>query len=55
MVIYLLIHFSIAGEMILKARVFTCVEGINLQLLEKAIEEQRKYFQERRKDHEESI
>ncbi|KAM6468990.1 CST complex subunit TEN1 [Liasis olivaceus] len=35
------------GEMVLKARVFTCVEGINLQLLEKAIEEQRKYFQER--------
>ncbi|XP_007437685.1 CST complex subunit TEN1 [Python bivittatus] len=43
------------GEMVLKARVFTCVEGINLQLLEKAIEEQRKYFQERRKDHEGSI
>lgn len=31
----------------LKARVITCVEGMNLQLLEKAIEEQRKYFEER--------
>ncbi|XP_062979298.1 CST complex subunit TEN1 [Elgaria multicarinata webbii] len=37
-------------EIVLKARVFTCVEGINLQLLEKAIEEQRKYFQERQKN-----
>ncbi|XP_054832874.1 CST complex subunit TEN1 [Eublepharis macularius] len=36
-------------EMVLKARVLTCVEGINLPLLEKAIEEQRKYFQEREK------
>ncbi|XP_053145387.1 CST complex subunit TEN1 [Hemicordylus capensis] len=35
-------------EIVLKARVFTCVEGLNLQLLEKAIEEQRKYFQERK-------
>ncbi|KAG8129018.1 hypothetical protein E2320_015757, partial [Naja naja] len=43
------------GEMIIKARVFTCVEGINLHLFEKAIEEQRKYFQERRKYHEGSI
>lgn len=33
-----------------KARVFTCVEGINLQLLQKAIEEQRKYFHERKKN-----
>ncbi|XP_034960408.1 CST complex subunit TEN1 [Zootoca vivipara] len=37
------------NEMVIKARVFTCVEGINLQLLEKAITEQRKYFQEREK------
>ncbi|XP_077183862.1 CST complex subunit TEN1 [Paroedura picta] len=36
-------------EVVLKARVFTCVEGINLPLLEKAILEQRKYFQERQK------
>ncbi|XP_015269960.1 PREDICTED: CST complex subunit TEN1 [Gekko japonicus] len=36
-------------EVVLKARVFTCVEGINLPLLEKAILEQRKYFQEREK------
>lgn len=35
--------------MVIKARVLTCVEGINLQLLEKAITEQRKYFQEREK------
>ncbi|XP_028572772.1 CST complex subunit TEN1 [Podarcis muralis] len=37
------------NEMVIKARVLTCVEGINLQLLEKAITEQRKYFQEREK------
>ncbi|XP_060109110.1 CST complex subunit TEN1 [Heteronotia binoei] len=36
-------------EMVLKARVFTCVEGINLPLFEKAILEQRKYFREREK------
>ncbi|XP_061472233.1 CST complex subunit TEN1 [Rhineura floridana] len=41
-------------EMVLKARVFTCVEGINLQLLEKAIKEQRKYFLLREKHVEES-
>uniref|UniRef100_A0A8D0GSJ5 CST complex subunit TEN1 n=1 Tax=Sphenodon punctatus TaxID=8508 RepID=A0A8D0GSJ5_SPHPU len=32
---------------VIKARVLTCVEGMNLPLLEKAIQEQRKYFQER--------
>uniref|UniRef100_G3WYW2 TEN1 subunit of CST complex n=1 Tax=Sarcophilus harrisii TaxID=9305 RepID=G3WYW2_SARHA len=32
-----------------KARVLTCVEGINLPLLEQAIQKQRKYHQER--DH----
>nr|XP_056712878.1 CST complex subunit TEN1 [Euleptes europaea] len=36
-------------KLVLKARVFTCVEGINLPMLEKAILEQRKYFQEREK------
>lgn len=40
-------EYSNGKELILKARVITCVEGMNLQLLEKAIEEQRKYFQER--------
>ncbi|KAM9119030.1 CST complex subunit TEN1 [Pangshura tecta] len=31
----------------LKARVLMCVEGMNLPLLEQAIQEQRRYFQER--------
>ncbi|XP_074080630.1 CST complex subunit TEN1 [Macrotis lagotis] len=31
-----------------KARVLTCVEGINLPLLEQAIQKQRKYDQERK-------
>lgn len=30
-----------------KARVLTCVEGMNLPLLEQAIREQRQYLQER--------
>ncbi|KAF7248962.1 CST complex subunit TEN1 [Varanus komodoensis] len=45
-------EFEEGEAMVLKARVFTCVEGMNLQLLEKAIEEQRKYFQERKKNPE---
>ncbi|XP_030390220.1 CST complex subunit TEN1 [Gopherus evgoodei] len=32
---------------VLKARVLMCVEGMNLPLLEQAIQEQRRYFQER--------
>ncbi|XP_025954795.2 CST complex subunit TEN1 [Dromaius novaehollandiae] len=32
---------------VVKARILTCVEGMNLPLLEQAIEEQRKYFRER--------
>ncbi|XP_006136515.1 CST complex subunit TEN1 [Pelodiscus sinensis] len=32
---------------VLKARVLTCVEGMNLPLLEQAVQEQRRYFQER--------
>ncbi|XP_025053245.1 CST complex subunit TEN1 isoform X1 [Alligator sinensis] len=32
---------------VLKARVLTCVEGMNLSMLEQAIREQRKYFQDR--------
>ncbi|XP_005297566.1 CST complex subunit TEN1 [Terrapene carolina triunguis] len=32
---------------VLKARVLTCVEGMNLPLLEQAIQEQRQYFRER--------
>ncbi|KAM4842884.1 CST complex subunit TEN1 isoform 3-T7 [Thomomys bottae] len=32
---------------VVKARVLTCVEGINLPLLERAVQEQRLYLQER--------
>ncbi|XP_074900674.1 CST complex subunit TEN1 isoform X1 [Buteo buteo] len=32
---------------IVKARILTCVEGMNVPLLERAIQEQRKYFNER--------
>uniref|UniRef100_A0A8C0GUX6 CST complex subunit TEN1 n=1 Tax=Chelonoidis abingdonii TaxID=106734 RepID=A0A8C0GUX6_CHEAB len=35
------------GKPVLKARVLMCVEGMNLPLLEQAIQEQRRYFQER--------
>nr|XP_060620627.1 CST complex subunit TEN1 [Anolis sagrei ordinatus]XP_060620628.1 CST complex subunit TEN1 [Anolis sagrei ordinatus] len=50
---YLVLGETECGEgenVIVKARIFTCVEGINLQLLENAIDEQRKYFQERMKN-----
>ncbi|XP_074245090.1 CST complex subunit TEN1 isoform X1 [Saimiri boliviensis] len=36
-----------AGGSVVKARVLTCVEGMNLPLLEQAIREQRLYQQER--------
>ncbi|NWR66249.1 TEN1L protein, partial [Bucorvus abyssinicus] len=32
---------------VVKARILTCVEGMNVPLLEQAIQEQRKYFSER--------
>ncbi|KAJ7427456.1 CST complex subunit TEN1 [Willisornis vidua] len=32
---------------VVKARILTCVEGMNMPLLEQAILEQRKYFKER--------
>ncbi|NXU57160.1 TEN1L protein, partial [Turnix velox] len=32
---------------VIKARILTCVEGMNVSLLEQAIQEQRKYFNER--------
>lgn len=35
------------GGALVKARVLTCVEGLNLPLLEQAIREQRAYLQER--------
>uniref|UniRef100_A0A6G1RWM2 CST complex subunit TEN1 n=1 Tax=Hypotaenidia okinawae TaxID=2861861 RepID=A0A6G1RWM2_9GRUI len=36
------------GEgLVVKARILTCVEGMNVPLLEQAIQEQRKYFNER--------
>lgn len=31
----------------IKARILTCVEGMNVPLLEQAVQEQRKYFSER--------
>ncbi|CAM4556396.1 unnamed protein product [Lepidochelys kempii] len=34
---------------VLNARVLMCVEGMNLPLLEQAIQEQRRYFQERQR------
>ncbi|KAM5274094.1 CST complex subunit TEN1 [Ctenodactylus gundi] len=39
------------GSPVLKARVLTCVEGMNLPLLEEAIREQRLYQQERGNSH----
>nr|XP_013797315.1 PREDICTED: CST complex subunit TEN1-like [Apteryx mantelli mantelli] len=39
---------SVSGEgPMVKARILTCVEGMNLPLLEQAVQEQRKYFHER--------
>ncbi|XP_032055618.1 CST complex subunit TEN1 [Aythya fuligula] len=32
---------------VIKARILTCVEGMNVPLLEQAVQEQRKYFSER--------
>ncbi|XP_032097068.1 CST complex subunit TEN1 [Sapajus apella] len=40
--------FGRYGGSVVKARVLTCVEGMNLPLLEQAIREQRLYQQERR-------
>lgn len=40
--------FIFPGEgPVVKARILTCVEGMNVPLLEQAIQEQRKYFSER--------
>lgn len=40
--------FIFPGEgPVVKARILTCVDGLNVPLLERAIEEQRKYFNER--------
>lgn len=35
------------GGSVVKARVLTCVEGMNLPLLEQAVREQRRYQEER--------
>ncbi|XP_058845657.1 CST complex subunit TEN1 isoform X1 [Acipenser ruthenus] len=35
------------GDTVLRARVLTCVEGVNLPQLEHAVSEQRRFFQER--------
>ncbi|XP_027547747.1 CST complex subunit TEN1 isoform X2 [Neopelma chrysocephalum] len=39
---------------VVKARILTCVEGMNVPLLEQAIQEQRKYFKERQEQRESS-
>lgn len=40
--------FIFLGENpVIKARILTCVEGMNVPLLEQAVQEQRKYFSER--------
>lgn len=38
--------FPTGGGVMLRARVMTCVEGVDLALLQKAISEQRHFFQE---------
>ncbi|MCI4375768.1 hypothetical protein PGIGA_G00113140 [Pangasianodon gigas] len=35
------------GEAIVHARVFNCVDGVDVALLQKAVNEQRKFFRER--------
>lgn len=37
------------GEAIVQARVFNCVDGVDVALLQKAINEQRTFFRERNK------
>ncbi|XP_069809768.1 CST complex subunit TEN1 isoform X2 [Dendropsophus ebraccatus] len=34
-------------HLVLHARLLTCIEGVDLSLLQNAVEEQRRYFQER--------
>ncbi|XP_074777912.1 CST complex subunit TEN1 isoform X1 [Athene noctua] len=45
--VHQLLHSSLGEGLVVKARIFTCVEGMNVALLEQAIQEQRKYFSER--------
>ncbi|NXM95120.1 TEN1L protein, partial [Sylvia borin] len=40
-------HREETSRPVVKARILTCVEGMNVPLLEQAIQEQRKYFSER--------
>ncbi|NXH15916.1 TEN1L protein, partial [Bucco capensis] len=48
-------YYMVLGEVehregegpVVKARILTCVEGMNVPLLEEAIKKQRKYFSER--------
>ncbi|XP_053493215.1 CST complex subunit TEN1 isoform X2 [Ictalurus furcatus] len=35
------------GEAVVRARVFNCVDGVDVALLQKAVNEQRKFFRER--------
>ncbi|XP_046725759.1 CST complex subunit TEN1 isoform X2 [Silurus meridionalis] len=35
------------GEVVVHARVFNCVDGVDVALLQKAVNEQRKFFRER--------
>ncbi|NWY69768.1 TEN1L protein, partial [Erithacus rubecula] len=40
-------HREETSSLVVKARILTCMEGVNVPLLEQAIQEQRKYFSER--------
>uniref|UniRef100_A0A8C3QJI5 CST complex subunit TEN1 n=2 Tax=Cyanoderma ruficeps TaxID=181631 RepID=A0A8C3QJI5_9PASS len=48
-------HREETSSPVVKARILTCVEGMNVPLLEQAIQEQRKYFNERQQQKENSI
>ncbi|KAF4797345.1 CST complex subunit TEN1 [Turdus rufiventris] len=47
-------HREETSSPVVKARILTCVEGVNVPLLEQAIQEQRKYFNERQEQREKS-
>ncbi|KAF2988479.1 hypothetical protein EK904_013403 [Melospiza melodia maxima] len=47
-------HREETSSPVVKARILTCVEGMNVALLEQAIQEQRKYFKERQEQRESS-
>ncbi|NP_001186773.1 CST complex subunit TEN1 [Taeniopygia guttata] len=47
-------HREETSSPVVKARILSCVEGMNVALLEQAIQEQRKYFNERQEQRENS-